>query len=276
MTTRQDWPRLFNFTVDGIYKADKYAPIQEQFSPTEKVNTYENAWHHMLQLRTTQKRSSHGHIGAYPIQSYKYFWTARVLANQARLASASPPRTCEVGFGTGMSTALFATATSSPHSSREGGTHHIFDCRYCMGTAGGKTPGWQYLQGVFGERLRYVEGMSDKTLPRAAREMPAACDLLSIDGAHTYPQVLRDIRNARALAHRLTHLLFDDVQYEAVNRSISEAVAEGLIVIRQVFSAEDEPFDVFASNRGATHYSKHKRFVLARFVTTAERVDYGR
>jgi len=34
-----------------------------------------------LQLRTIQKRGSHGHIGFYPIQTFKYYWIARQLAD---------------------------------------------------------------------------------------------------------------------------------------------------------------------------------------------------
>ena len=227
-----------------------------------------------LQLRTIQKRGSHGHIGFYPIQTFKYYWIARQLADQARLAADQPPRTCEVGFGTGMSTALLATATSSPHSSLVGGAHHVFDCRNCMGHAGGKTPGWQYLKSVFGARLHYTEGPSDKTMPAFAKRMPAACDLISIGGAHTHPQVLRDIKNSHAMAHQRTELLFDDMQYEAVNRSVSKAVAERLIAIHEVFSAESETLDVFSSNRARTGIPYQKLFVHAMFLTDVRRINY--
>lgn len=220
-----------------------------------------------LQLRTIQKRGSHGHIGFYPIQTFKYYWIARQLADQARLAADQPPRTCEVGFGTGMSTALLATATSSPHSSLVGGAHHVFDCRNCMGHAGGKTPGWQYLKSVFGARLHYTEGPSDKTMPAFAKRMPAACDLISIGGAHTHPQVLRDIKNSHAMAHQRTELLFDDMQYEAVNRSVSKAVAERLIAIHEVFSAESETLDVHVLLQSRAHGHSVPKAVRTRKVS---------
>ena len=100
-----------------------------------------------------------------------------------------------------------------------------------------------------------IEGVSDTRMHQFAIESPATkCDLLSIDGAHTYPQVLRDVRAARRLAHADTILLFDDYQYDQVNKSIREAVAEGLIRVTQVFNAESDPDPIFASNRkGKAH-----------------------
>lgn len=250
------WPFTFNSTVDGTIDAKYYAAYQAAWSPTSKVNTHENVYHHMLQLRTLQPRGAHGHIGFYPLQTFKYYWEARRITNALRVAKqARWPITCEVGFGTGMSTSVLVTATSSPESSLIGGTHHIFDCRYCQGIAGGKTPSWNYLTAVFGERLQMIEGVSDTRMLQFATESPATkCDLLSIDGAHTYPQVLRDVRAARRLAHADTILLFDDYQYDQVNKSIREAVAEGLIRVTQVFNAESDPDPIFASNRkGKAH-----------------------
>ena len=101
------WPFTFNSTVDGTIDAKYYAAYQAAWSPTSKVNTHENVYHHMLQLRTLQPRGAHGHIGFYPLQTFKYYWEARRITNALRLAKqARWPITCEVGFGTGMSTSV--------------------------------------------------------------------------------------------------------------------------------------------------------------------------
>ena len=274
--TAADWPRLANHTHDGTL-GPHFARLQAQWAPTEKINTHENIYHHMLQLRTVQPVSAHGHVGTYPIQTFKVYWLARLLTDDKQLSNPPMwPITCEVGFGTGMSTAIFATATSSPSSSLVGGTHHIFDCRYCQGSAGGKTPGWDYLSRVFGQRLQYHEGYSDAELRKFAQSSPqTTCDMISIDGAHLYPQVLLDIRAAHPLAHKETVLIFDDYQLIAVNRSISEAIDENLIRICEVYTAESgEAWDrVFASNRmhaksHAAESAQRKVFVVAQFVTS--------
>ena len=75
---------------------------------------------------------------------------------------------------------------SSPESSLSGGTHYIFDCRYCAGVAGGKTPAWDYVKRVFGKRLLYTEGPSSLTLRAfALRNANLTCDYVSIDGYDT-------------------------------------------------------------------------------------------
>ena len=104
--TAAGWPRLENHTHDGTL-GKHFADLQVRWSPTEKVNTHENVYHHMLQLRTVQPKGAHGHIGTYPVQAFKLFWLARLLADEHQLSTPpSWPVTCEVGFGTGMSTAI--------------------------------------------------------------------------------------------------------------------------------------------------------------------------
>ena len=171
--TSASWPFRFNYTTDRKVNPAAFAAYQALWSPTTKVNTHENVLHHMLQLRTMQGPGAHGHVGYYPLQSFKLYWTARELTNDHRTASLGWPVVCEVGFGTGMSTAILATATSSPASSLVGGMHYVFDCRYCAGTAAGKTPSWTYLKEVFGARLERVEGPSG-VATRATRHTPDA------------------------------------------------------------------------------------------------------
>jgi len=281
------WPRLFNFTTDGKLDAQAYARHQMQWSPTRKVNTHENAVHHMLQLRTVIPLHAQPGIGYDPLQTFAYYHMARRLTS--RLRQASRPRwpiVCEVGFGTGMSTSVLATATSSPHTSLLGGSHYVFDCRYCAGLAGGKTASWKYLQAVFGDRLELIEGESDTTIKHFAdAHANVMCDIISIDGSHTHPQVLDDVRQAHALAHDRSIVLIDDLQDSRVNRSVMAAVRQGLITITQVFHAEAELDGVFASNRlrvdpfgsnlgasrgspaGGAEAAATRVFVVARFRT---------
>ena len=105
------------------------ASLQELFSPDAKANTHEAAYHHMLSLRALQENGSWtGHIGWFPMQSFKMYWTARTLAVSRAAEGQRPPTTCEVGFGDiGISAALLLTATTSAHDASRGGVHHVFD-----------------------------------------------------------------------------------------------------------------------------------------------------
>jgi hypothetical protein len=87
--------------------------------------------------------------GFFPIQAFKFFWNARMLS----IDLGGDMTTCEVGFGTGHSTALVLTATASSKSLKSGGgRHYIF------------TNAWlpephDYLKSIFGERMQFVLGL---------------------------------------------------------------------------------------------------------------------
>ena len=79
----------------------------------QTANTWETAYWIMLQLRRAQEGGNQlGHIGFFPIQSFKFFWSARSLALWHD-GGGEAMTTCEVGFGSGMSTALVVRPRSS-------------------------------------------------------------------------------------------------------------------------------------------------------------------
>ena len=118
----------------------------------------------------------------FPIQSFKFFWNVRHLA-----VNTPAPQlvTCEVGFGSGMSTAIVLSATSSASDRKVGGHHYVFSI---------ETQHQQraYLEQVFGSRMHFILGDSTETIPAFAKANPGlACDFVSIDGAHDFPTVSR-------------------------------------------------------------------------------------
>jgi len=197
------------------------------------------------------------------------FWVARHLAAHRALSGLRPPLVCEVGFGTGMSSVLLLTATSSPQSARIGGQYKVFDCKKCMGVSTGKGPAENYIQGVFGQRFELIEGPSAQTLRSFASSHPeTTCDIISIDGAHTFPQAFLDFQNAWHLAHKFTVVLFDDYSEIEVKQSIDRAVGLGLFTIQELFIGESKVDWVMGSNRGIHSMPRPKQFGWGRFNTS--------
>lgn len=101
-----------------------------------------------------------------------------------------------------------------------------------------------YLTSTFGDRMHFVLGPSEDTIPAFARDHPGfTCDFVSIDGAHSHPIVYHDIRNMRTFATEQTLLMMDDVQSRAVRKSLQQAIDEGLMGVTQVFGAERYSLD---------------------------------
>jgi hypothetical protein len=60
-------------------------------------------------------------------------------------------------------------------------------------------------------RLKIVKGSSLETVPDFHREnLDFKCDILSVDGGHTFEIALQDIKNMRYLARRAHNILFID------------------------------------------------------------------
>jgi len=246
--------------------------VLEQWAPLAgvpvKANTHERAYEHMLHLRKLQKPGSRfGHIGWHPIQSFKYYWFARQRAVAAAVQGQTPPTTCEIGFGdAGMSAAIFLTATSSPASAELGGDHHVFDCPAC-GTESGDDGAWlvaskrrasSYLLSVFGSsRLHQYNGLSHQLIPQVAREQPGlSCDVISIDGDHSYEGVAKDIAAVAnsTLWNQDSIVLFDDVLW-GVAKAINNSIARKVLTIKERFEGDyqlDETFTSAARRRRPT------------------------
>ena len=66
---------------------------------------------------------------------------------------------------------------------------------------------------LFPGRITVIDGDSTQTLPKYSAAHPnETCDLIVVDGGHTYPVAMADLENFRPLANKARNLvLMDDV-----------------------------------------------------------------
>ena len=107
---------------------------------------------------------------------------------------------CETGFNAGHS--AFQWLASSRPSTR------LFSFDMCVHDY--TQPMADYLKATFPGRLHLTCGDSGKTLPLAT-DLTNKCDLIVVDGGHTYDMAYKDLVNFKKLANSDHHLLiFDD------------------------------------------------------------------
>ena len=221
-------------------------------APTTEANSWDCAFYHQLQLRSIQVLLAHNAINLYPMQSMSYFYAIRAEMTRRKLLGLPPPTVCEIGFGSGMSSAILLTATAEPTSTHRGaGAYHLFDCHGCAGGGSGKNIFLKYLKAVFTGRITLHDGDSMKTLPAFRKRHPdVKCDIFHIDGGHTIEPVTADLANAWALSHEQTLLLMDDtVPGQPPAKAANNMVKAGKMVItQQQQSSHVDP--VMASYRG--------------------------
>lgn len=122
------------------------------------------------------------------------------LERYLALASEPTVRTvCEVGFNAGHSALLWLVA-----GARRVESFDLFDAAYSGASLA-------YLQRRFPGRLNAHRGDSRQVASRAGLRLSAPCDLVVIDGKHTYENVLADFAHLRAHATADARFLFDDV-----------------------------------------------------------------
>ena len=101
---------------------------------------------------------------------------------------------CETGFNGGHSTYMWLTS----HPSSKVMSFDLGDCPYAHKMA-------EYLASQFPNRLTVTFGDSTKTLPVFKERIKLSepdfrCDIIIIDGGHTYPVAKADMDNFRSLA----------------------------------------------------------------------------
>ena len=111
---------------------DAFTEIIAAWAPTPgKLNSYDCAYYHLLQLRTIQGIFAHSGISYFPVQLFSYYWSVRQLQLARQLARRTGSlNVCEIGLGSGGASAVLLTAASSARSTRggDGGSvHHVFD-----------------------------------------------------------------------------------------------------------------------------------------------------
>lgn len=115
-------------------------------------------------------------------------------------ASPAVRHICEVGFNAGHSTALWLSANPTA-------TIDIFDL-FSPHLTGFKAPNLRLLQRLFPGRIAVHAGDSLKMIPAASLSAP--CDVVHVDGRHSYSNTLWDAINFMRKAHPSALYLFDD------------------------------------------------------------------
>ena len=142
--------------------------------------------------RVTGTRPVEGNSGNFESQLRLYYY----LARRPWVSTI-----CEIGFNAGHSTLQWLAGNDKA-------TVYSFD----IGEHRYTRPMVAYLQHTFPGRLNVTIGDSRETIPRfSATNRHVKCDLLIVDGGHTYDIALADLTNMRSLANQDHNILvFDD------------------------------------------------------------------
>ena len=109
---------------------------------------------------------------------------------------------CEVGFNAGHSAVLWLSANPTA-------TLETFDI-FSNWTLGYMNANLAIVQQLFPGRVTAHIGDSLMTIPASASTSAAQCDLVHVDGRHSYGNVVLDTLNFMRRSHRRTLYLFDD------------------------------------------------------------------
>jgi len=175
-----------------------------------------------------------GGIGTKQTQQSHYVKQAWRIATQN---AGTTTYWCEIGFGSGQSTAAMLAA----HSSIKTLTFDLFP-RPDL-TPDGKMGSWStrnmfsqqsdaahFISERWPHRAELIAGNSNHTVPAfALRHARLKCDILSVDGWHGSPEVYWDIRNMRLLAKPSALLVVDDMERAPMRADLERAAVEGII-----------------------------------------------
>jgi predicted O-methyltransferase YrrM len=126
---------------------------------------------------------------------------------------------CEIGFNAGHSAAVMLVANPNAHLV----AFDTLQYEYSKTTSA-------LMKELFPDRFTLIVGDSAETLPQFRQENPDfKCDLIAIDGDHTYEGVLDDLYNMREMASCRNFVLADDTGFESVNRAWQQAKNEDVL-----------------------------------------------
>jgi hypothetical protein len=180
-------------------------------------------------------RAPIGGIGSKRHQITHYAWAAWHIAEQnKRLYGQDTTWWCEIGFGSGQSTAaLLAT-----HPSIKTLTFDLFPQRGGAGMGSWKADilfaqqeaALKAIDRLFPGRSSRVAGGSNDTVPVYPSQHPNfKCDILSVDGWHGSPAVYWDIMHMMPLARPGAMLLLDDMERSPMKADLLRTHQEGKI-----------------------------------------------
>jgi hypothetical protein len=165
-------------------------------------------------------------------------------------ASPAVRHICEVGFNAGHSTALWLSA--NPTATID--TFDLFNAHL----TGFMKPNLLFLQRLFPGRLTAHVGDSLRTIPSANLATP--CDLVHVDGRHSYTNTRQDAINFMRTSRPSTLYLFDDQcdprkcagpnagVAEQPTRATAALVSEGLLVPVTAILVGNRQFALFRQN----------------------------
>ncbi len=153
-----------------------------------------------------------GHVGRYPIQHFAYF-------EYARLPHVT--QVCEIGFNAGHSSIAFLSAKKQNKLL----TFDQGDLRWSKHQHA-------LFKRAFPTRFQVQVGKSQHTVPRYTTKNPGwhGCDLVSIDGDHSDPGTVTDLKNMIKLSKVGTLILFDDYDWHGVTIAREWGKSNGFLV----------------------------------------------
>ena len=184
--SKQEWSIIQKYKKESICNN-----LFKDFEfPEEVKNEYETFEQNTEKL-IFKKRYVEGHIGQLVAQQKLYYHLSRVE---------SVKTICEIGFNLGHSAFMWLVGSKAKLYSFDLGHHG-----YVRGMA-------EYMSKTFPGRFNITYGSSEKTVPEFTKANPdIKCNILSVDGAHTYHMAKTDMTNFQKLASNVKNvLIFDD------------------------------------------------------------------
>lgn len=97
-----------------------------------------------------------------------------------------------------------------------------------------------YFKRMYKGIFEFVKGSSLDTVPEYATQNPhERFDLIYVDGNHLYKYAYLDVLNFKAMAHKNTILMVDDVAHDPIKHALNDLQTQGHIKIEGVYHSED-------------------------------------
>ncbi len=208
--------------LDG---ADSEAALQALFSDL----------HAVLRHHSSTAKDAHYNSGSAGLHAGGNAASRVQAAYLMALARSERVRTiCEVGWNWGGSSALWLSAKPTTQVV----AFDLMDKSYSWAA-------FDELDRHFPARLRIIAGDSEETVP--AVDLAGQCDIVLVDGEHTFDAEFANILNLRRLAAPDATLVVDDCSCARPHSEATRAwvllVAEGLIHERETWTIDGIAFD---------------------------------